>query len=78
MTFIFSHKISVKKTVIFSVFYISDISITYNLKKAAQLFSALIIIKKKMFLEQQINISELFLKDHMTLKARVMMLKIQL
>ncbi len=77
MTFIFSHKISVKKTVLFSVFYISDISITYNLKKAAQLFSALIIIKK-MFLEQQINISELFLKDHMTLKARVMMLKIQL
>jgi len=31
-----------------------------------------------MFLEHQIIILELFLKDHVTLKTRVMMLKIQL
>jgi len=31
-----------------------------------------------MFLEQQINILEEFLKDHVTLKTGVMMLKIQL
>ncbi len=31
-----------------------------------------------MFIEQQISILELFLKDHVTLKTGVMMLKIQL
>ncbi len=31
-----------------------------------------------MFFEQQISILEWFLKDHLTLKTRVMMLKIQL
>ncbi len=31
-----------------------------------------------MFFEQQISISESFLKDHVTLKTGVMMLKIQL
>ncbi len=34
--------------------------------------------KKEMFLEQQISILEWFLKDHVTLKTEVMMLKIQL
>ncbi len=33
---------------------------------------------KKMFLKQQISILEWFLKDHVTLKTGVMMLKIQL
>ncbi len=33
---------------------------------------------KKCFLEQQIGILEWFLKDHVTLKTAVMMLKIQL
>ncbi len=31
-----------------------------------------------MFLEQQISVLELFLKDHVTLKTGVMMLKMQL
>jgi len=38
------------------------------------MFSTLI----DMFLKQQINILEWFLKDHVTLKTGVMMLKIQL
>ncbi len=35
-------------------------------------------IDSSMFLEQQISILEWFLKDHVTLKTGVMMLKIQL
>jgi len=43
----------------------------------AQLFSELIIIKN-MFLKHQISILELFLKDHVTLKTGIKMLKFQL
>ncbi len=41
----------------------------------SNLFSTFIIIKN---IEQQISILEWFLKDHVTLKTEVMMLKIQI
>ncbi len=40
-------------------------------------FYMLIIIRYKIFLEQQISILEWFLMDHVTLKTGVMMLKIE-
>jgi len=51
---------------------LQKISISYKL------FSTLIIIKKIMFIEQQIGILERFLKGHVKLDTNVMMLKIQL
>ncbi len=57
-----------KNIFFFFTFYSSNIS--------EKTFTILII--SEMFLEQQISILEGFLKDHVTLKTGVMMLKIQL
>ncbi len=51
---------------------------TYTLHKNTHLSTTTIFNIDKTFLEQQINILERFLKDHVTLKTEVMMLKIQL
>ncbi len=62
------------RVTITGVLFKKNVFLMYS--KTSAHFTSLFL--KVMFLEQQISISEWFLKDHVTLKTGVMMLKIQL